>query len=306
MLTLKKLTFAPFFLIVFTILIYQLNPLLKTYNFIFSLSINTLTQFVVVAVLFSLSSLLFCIFVSLTLDWKFILAPAILSSLMPLLFLETSLAIILSVTILVSLFLTYLNLTSTLKSYLTFQPSSLLGPSIRHLSGFLILFFCLVYFLSLNKIIVQNGFQIPDSLIDTALNFAGQSESSLPDNSPQINIPKEQLDFLKQNPDLLKQYGLDPSTLDSLGQPDTKQLNTPLANDLIKQTVKEQINNFLKPYLGFMPAALAIMLFLTLQSLTSIINLLIYPLLWIIFYALEKTGFIKFTVEQRPVKKMVI
>jgi len=78
------------------------------------------------------------------------------------------------------------------------------------------------------------------------------------------------------------------------------------SQDLIKQTVKDQLEGFLKPYLGFIPALLTIILFLTLQSLTSFINLLIYPMLWIIFYIFEKTGFIKFTIEKRPVKKMVI
>ena len=267
MLALKKLTFAPLFLIIFIILIYQLTPLLKSYDFIFSLSLSTLIELIVISTLISLSSLFFAIFVSLSSDWKYVLPVGILASLIPLFFLDISLGLVFIVGILVSLLITYLNLDNALKSYLTFQLSALLGPSIRHLSSFLILSFCLVYFLSASKIVAQSGFQIPDSLIDTALKI------SSPEQTNQTDITQ-----------LLQQTG----------------------SDIIKQTVQDQIQSFLKPYLGFIPAVLAVLLFLTLQSLTSIINLLIYPLLWLTFYILEKTGFIKFVVEQRPVKKMVV
>ena len=146
-----------------------------------------------------------------------------------------------------------------MKTYLTFQPGAILGPSIRYLCSFLILAISITYFLSVNKLIQENGFQIPDSLIDAILKF-----------TPQTSLPID------------------------------------LTNNLIQQTVKDQLQNFLKPYLGFVPAVLAILLFFTLQSLTSLINLLIYPLLWITFLILEKSGFISFTTEMRPVKKMVI
>lgn len=306
MLTLKKLTFAPLFLVVFLLLIYQISPLLRSYDFIFSVSFSTLIELVIISAAVSLSSFLFALFVSLSFDWKYIFPVGILASLIPLLFLDTSLGLVYIIGILVSLLITYLNLDNALKSYLTFQPSSLLGPSIRHLSGLLILSFCLVYFLSTSKIIAQNGFQIPDSLIDTALKFTQPAGSSEQESSTsQINIPQEQIDLLKKNPDLLKKSGLDPKILDTLNSPKSQNtLNTP--NDIIKQTIKDQIQSLLKPYLGFVPAVLAVLLFFTLQSLTSIINLLIYPLLWITFYILEKSGFIKFTEEQRPVKKLVI
>src|SRR3990172_10609958 len=117
-------------------------------------------------------------------------------------------------------------------------------------------------------------------------------------NLPQI--PPEQLDLLKKNPDLLKQYGLDPKLLDTLTAPQ-KSTAAPanLTNELIKQTVKDQVQNFIKPYLNFIPAGLAILLFFTFHAFISIANLLISPLLWLIFLILEKTGFTKFTVEQR-------
>lgn len=266
----KKLIFAPLFLIVFALLIYQLNFLLVSYDLIFSLSTATLIQLITISVLFSASCLSFVLFVTLASEWKIILPVGIIASAVPLIFIPSSLALIFAVAVLVSFLLTSLNLDSTLKSYLTFKPFALLGPSIRHLSTLLILSFCLIYFLSASKAVAQNGFQIPDSLIDTALKMSPQTPSA---QTEQVSI-----DLLKKNP----------------------------ANDLIKKTVKDQTQNFIKPFLNFIPGILTILLFLTLQSLTSILNLLIYPLLWFLFSILEKIGFVKFEVEQRPVKKLVV
>ncbi len=309
MLIFKKLAFAPLFLISFATLIYQLTFLLASYDFIFSLSVSTLLQLIMIAILISISGLFFSIFVTLAANWRLILGVGIAAALMPLLFLDINLATPFIIGVLVSLLLTYLSLNTTLKSYLTFKPEALLGPVIRHLSGLLIFSFCVIYFFSTSKIIAQNGFQIPDSLIDTALKMAPvelpTEQDALPAQLPAIS--QEQIDLLKQNPELLRQSGLDPSILDTLNQPQSK-ADPPqnMTQDLIKQTVKDQIQTLLKPYQNFIPAGLAVILFLTLQALTSFINLLIYPLLWIIFFILEKTGFVKFEIEQRPVKKLVV
>ncbi len=309
MILFKKLIFAPVFVIFIGLLIYSFAPFLTSYDFIFALSADTFINLIGLAALISLSSFLFVLFGMLAQDWKIVLAAVIISSALPMVLLDPSLGLILVVAILVSLVITYVSLEGSLKSYLTFKPEALLGPAIRHLSGLLILSFCIIYFLSSNKLIAQNGFQIPDSLIDSAIKMSPVSniaeQSSIETQLPSIS--SEQLELLKQNPDLVKQYGLDPEMLDVLATP-KKALQTPqnLLNDTIKQTVKDQIQNFIKPYQAFIPAGLAILLFLTLQSLTSILNLLIYPLLWLIFFILEKTGFVKFEIEQRPVKKLVI
>lgn len=308
MFLLKKLIFAPIFLIVFGWLIYQLVPLLSSYDFIFSLSIATLVSLIVVSGLILISSFLFVLFAALSSDWKIVLPVALTSSVVPLIFFPPALAIVFAVAIFVSFCLTYVSLDNTLKSYLNFQPSSLLGPAIRHLSGLLVLSFCVVYFLSSSKLIAQNGFQIPDSLIDTALKM---SPVNMPaeQNSASTQLPaisQEQLELLKQNPDLLKQYGLDPKILDTLDQKNLQKAPQDLTANLIKQTVKDQAQGFIKPYINFIPAVLALLLFITFQSLISLLNLFIYPMLWVIFFILEKTGFIKFVVEQRPVRKMVV
>ncbi len=302
MLILKKLIFAPIFLIIFTILIYQIIPLLKSYDFIFSLSLDTLINLIIISVLIVAASFSFILFAALSLDWKIVLPVGILASLVCFIFVDPSLGVVLFVGSLISLILSFIGLENSMKSYLTFSPNSLLGPPIRHLTTFLVLIFCVGYFLSVSKVISEKGFSLPDSLIDTALKFAPQIQSDGQSKTPQLS--SDQIDLLKKNPALLKQSGLDPSILDNIG----KNLQAPLnsANNLIKKTIKDQIQSFIKPYQSFIPILLAALLFLTLQSLTSILNLLIYPLLWITFYILEKSGFVKFTEAMRPVKKLVI
>lgn len=308
--TAKKLLFTPLFLIVFGLLIYQLNPLFKSYDFIFSLSLNALTQLISLAFLILLSSVLFVLFSSLCQDWKFTLPVGIVAALIPLVLTTQPLGIILAVGTFISILLSYLTLENKLNSYLTFEPNSLLGPGVKHLSGLLVIVISLTFFLSINKTIQQNGFQIPDSIIDTALKFTGPQQGGQEQQTQTIqsSLSQDQIDLLKKNPDLLKQAGLDPSILNNLNQSTSKssKTSTQSAQNVLKQTVKDQLNNIIKPYLGIIPAVLAVLLFLTLQSLTSFLGLLIYPLLWITFYILEKSGFITFVVEQRPVKKMIV
>ncbi|MDO8618400.1 MAG: hypothetical protein Q7R49_00480, partial [Candidatus Daviesbacteria bacterium] len=49
MILLKKLIFAPFFLIILGLFFYQLTPLLESYDFIFSLSSDTLIQLITIS-----------------------------------------------------------------------------------------------------------------------------------------------------------------------------------------------------------------------------------------------------------------
>ncbi len=146
---LKKLILAPTFLVIFITLLYQLTPLLSSYDFIFSLSLATLIQLLTISAFFSFSSLLFILFATLADNWKLVLPVSVISGLITFVFVTPALAVILGVAVFVSFLLTFLSLNVSLKSYLTFEPNKLLGPSIRHLSGFLILSFCLVYFFSL-------------------------------------------------------------------------------------------------------------------------------------------------------------
>ncbi len=175
-----------------------------------------------------------------------------------------------------------------------------------------ILSFSFAFYLSASNLIAQKGFEIPDSLIDASLSFmpenaileGNEKESS----TPQISIPPEQLEILKQNPDLLKQYGITPEMLNEVENPTSKsqKTNTSLTNNLIKATLKQQFKTMLEPYLTIIAPLLSAILFLSLQSLTSLLFIFLSAILMVIFYILEKSGFITYEKEMREVKKMVV
>ncbi|MBI2314818.1 hypothetical protein HYU93_02050 [Candidatus Daviesbacteria bacterium] len=91
---LKKLAFAPIFLLIFTLAISQLIPITKSYDFIFSVSFNTLINLVIVSSLVSLFSLLFVLFATLADDWRIILPIGTISALIPMLFIEPALGLV--------------------------------------------------------------------------------------------------------------------------------------------------------------------------------------------------------------------
>ncbi len=308
MILMKKLAFAPIFLVFFIVLLYQFVPIAASSDFIFSLSLDTLVQFIVVSLFFTLSAFLFIVFATLAQNWKITLPISIAAAGLTLPFIGPSQAIILVASVLISLVITLVILNAALASYLTFQPGKVIGPSVKLLSTLLVLSFCIVYFLSMNQVIAKKGFQVPDSLIDTALKMSPvnlpQDETSTQTQLP--NITPEQIALLKQNPDLLKQSGLDPKILDTLSQPQTTSNPQNLTQQLVKQAVKDQVQNIIKPYISYIPAFLAVLLFFTLQFFTSIINIFLSPLLSLTFLILEKTGYTHYQTEQREVKKLVV
>lgn len=309
MLLVKKLIFAPFFLIFFIILLSQLSTKFSSYDFIFSLSLQTFLQIIIISALITLSSFFFILFATFADDWKFILPLGFLGTFSSMFFLDQPIGLIFAVISLASLIIVSFGLGLTLKTYLTFQPDKLLTPYIKNLTTFLIITISVCYFFSINKVISSEitsgkGFQIPDSLIESSLKFIPLDSITKDSEASELPaIPPEQLELLKQNPKLLEQYGLDPSILDSLA---TKKDPKELSKDVIKQTLKNQLNKILEPYLPFIPAGLAVLLFILVNSVTYPINLLIHPLIWILFFILEKTEFVKFVEEQRPVKRMVV
>lgn len=300
----KKLTFAPIFLVLLATLLYFASPLLKTTDIIFSLNLQTFYQLIILSILILASSLAFVIFASLSLDWKIILPVILISSVIPL-------DLVLGIGIAISLLSSFIVLENRMKGYLNFQASSLLSPSIKQLTGFLIIALSVSFYLSANKQIVQKGFEIPDSLIESSLNLMPQTNLSVQGYKynkrliaqlPQIT--PEQIQLLKQNPDLLKQYGVDPKMLDSLTT--TTNSNSNLTAQAVKPLIKQQLQTMIKPFQNFIAPILALLLFLTLQSFTAILGLFISPIVWIIFYILEKTKFIHFEAEMREVKKLVV
>ncbi|MBI2337918.1 hypothetical protein HYU95_01930 [Candidatus Daviesbacteria bacterium] len=301
MILLKKLIFAPFFLVIFALLVYKLKSVFISFDFIFTLSPDTLTGLLsffalplIISPLTMFASFLFILFASIASDWKIVIPVGIIASLIPMIFLDPVYGLILMVGILVSLLLAFVFLESTLKSYVTFNPYSLLGPQIKNLSIFLILIISFICFLSINKSVPPEGFQISESFLNPP-----RASSSQPP------VSNEQIDLLKENPQILKQFGLDPAILDSLnlsGQSD-------MTNELVNQTIKDQLQlliDTLNPYARFIPLVLSVLLFFNLFSAFFILNFFLHLLLFLTFYILEKTGFIKFTTEMREVKKLVV
>lgn len=327
MILFKKLFFAVPFLISISWFFYQLNLFLKDIYLVFSLSTSILVQLGLIVLSISLSSLFFIIFAALATDLKFVLPVAILGSLLAIILFPAPLSLIVWVGTLISLGFTYLTLNNKLQTYLTFQASNLLTPSIKNLASFLIITASLSYFLAAEQEIKANGFKIPDSLIDTALKFAGPQIPDVkgtstetpkePETLASVSLTPEQINLLKQNPEVLKQYGIDPNSLDSLSTPSksptssknksTKEtIAIPASDQLVKTIIQNQIQNLVKPYLGIIPLFLAVLFFITLHSLHSLLSI-VYPLIIsLTFWMFEKTGFIKFTTEMREVKKMTV
>ena len=308
----KKLTFAPLFLMVYAFFCYQLGALLGNPNFIFSFDLGLFEQILVLIMMMLGSSLLFVVFVALSQDWRIVVPVAIVAAILPIVFISGVGGLVFAAGSLLCMLLIFLVINNKLKTYLTFQPTALLSPSVKNLSTLLIICSCLAYFFVINQSVKQNGFQIPDSILDTVLKFSQPADlgvdptgQTAPTNPlAQFGINQEQIDVLKKNPSLLKERGIDPSLLDSLSNPKAAVNNS--AQDSIKKTINTQFQSFIKPYLGIIPYVLAILLFFTLTSLQSLLVFFIYLFVLIIFYILEKSNFITFVKEMREVKKMVV
>ncbi|MBI3485502.1 hypothetical protein HY025_01005 [Candidatus Daviesbacteria bacterium] len=299
---LKKFTFAPIFLISFAFFGSQLDLVLKIPNLVFSLSLDTLIALLTLTALALISSLFFILFSSFVQDWIYSLPLSLLGSVILIFFLPSNINIVLGGLSLLAFSLIFLPLRNQLITYLNFHPTTLLTPSIKQLASLLIIIASIGYFLSINQDIEKNGFKIPDSLIDNALKFVPQSQNN-DLNSLQNNLPgvsSDQLNLLKQNPSLLKQAGIDPSLLNNLSTTQTS------PSSLIKDTVNNQLQNIIAPYKQFIPFGLSLLLYFSLSFFLSIMELLLNPLIWLIFLILEKTNFIRFSIEMREVKKMMV
>lgn len=306
LLRIKKLSFAPLFLLSYAYSLYLFKNYIGSYESVFSLSSNSLIDYLTLSGFILLTSLCFVVLGSFAQNWKLVSPVILLGAVLPVLIIPQPLSLVLVIVTLISLILIYTFLENKLKTYVTFQPTHLLIPSIKNLTLFLILGLSFGYFLSVNSKVQKNGFEIPDSLIEQAVKLSTPSGLNVKgDRYLAQNLTSEQIELLKQNPDLLKQYGIDPKALDT--QPKQANQQTPgLGGDLVKNLVKDQFKNIIKPYLGIIPAVLAFLFFLALQSLSSLLSIFLNPILWALFYILEKSGFVKFEKEMREVKKIVI
>lgn len=312
MISFKKLSFAPVFLIIFAVLVYQISTVLTDYQFLFSLDNTSLIHILTTCALFLLTSLSFILFATFANSWK-IIAPVVLIALsLPVIFIPQPISFVLSIGFLLAFVISSLTLDNKLKTYLNFQPSVLLTPNIKTLCTMLIFVTSFGFYLTSSANIKQNGFSLPDSLIDTVLQavpMPGMEANTPPNQSiPGLpNLTQENIDLLKQNPQALEQFGLDPSVLDSITPTSSQQTSStnPLQSS-VKTMVQAQLDQVIKPYLTIIPIFVALILFLTLNWIVSILGIFLSPILWGIFSALTKSGFATFTTEMREVKKLVV
>lgn len=314
----KKFVFAIPFLAFLTLFYQTLPAFLENIYLIFDFNQEILIKLVAFLIFLLLSSLCFVVLVVLSFNWWLVLPVALIGSFLALPFFSPpSLYVVVSGSFLVFL-ITYLTLSQKMASYLTFKPTVLLIPSVNQTVTLLLLVVSIALYFSADLKIKQEGFKIPDSLIETSLRLVGQgnlsgSKEQLPNQETQPTLPQispEQLIMLKQNPALLKQFGLTPEMLDQLTAPTKSgQLpkNSPQATpDVVKIMLQKQLQDLLNPYLQWLPLVLAGLFFLSLKWIVSLLSLTLYPLVWSIFWIFEKTGFIKFEVEMREVKKLVV
>jgi len=317
----KKLIFAPIFLVLITSSIYFYKLILDAYLNAFFGTYGGLYEFALLGLPLVFASLTYCLFVTFTQDVKYAITISLIAALTPFAFLSLNLSIVIAIGMFTSLTIIYFNLQTILRSYTDFQPTALLKGPIKLLNVFLLLTLTFGYFLNANARIQTEGFKIPDSLIDWAVDLSLSSQSmNFKGEKYQLAqaLTAEQIELLKQNPTVLQQYGLNPEDLDALIPSNSKTTTpnqpiitqTPLPSGNLKNVLKTQINSMidqtLKPYLFAIPFLLAFMFYSLSSLIIWILTLFLSPILQLTFYLFEKTGFVKFEKEMREVKKIVI
>jgi hypothetical protein len=319
MLIIKKLLFAIPLLILFYLFNFLLLPYFKKVYLIFGLNSNLLIDLIILSVVLLLTAIFYTIFITLAVDWKLILPIIIISSVAPIIIFTQPISFILMIGYLISFGLIFVTLNNKLAKYLTFEATNLLNPPIKNIILLLLLVTSFGFYLTASFQIKQKGFEVPDSLIEASLKLVNptlpQVQGIKIAQVPQVT--QEQIEFLKQNPELLKQYGIDPSDLDSINstpQPNsrtTQKAVTPTpaqtsSDNFLKSLVKAQFQKMIEPYIGIIPPILALIFFFTLQFFVSILSIFNPLIINGIFYILTKSNFVKFTTEMREVKKLVV
>jgi hypothetical protein len=163
----KKLSFAPLFLICLAILLYQMNPLLSSYTQLLSFDLSVGLVFGQIAMLLVLASLFFVVFGTLCQDWRMVGMVALVAATLPVIIFPGLAGIILGVIIFLCLIFNFSMLDQKLKTYFSFQPGILLSPVVKNLATLILLGLSFIFYLSINTQIREKGFEVPDALIDS-------------------------------------------------------------------------------------------------------------------------------------------
>lgn len=319
----KKIIFIPLFIALIVALLLFYKPILDKYLDVFFTQYAGLYEFGTLAGLIIFSSLAYCLFLTFTQNLKYTSGLALAASVTPFLFLKTELAMVIGAGFFIGLFLTHFILQTNLKTYVNFQPVSLLSGRVKTLNSFLLLALTFGFFLNTNSIIKREGFKMPDQVIDWAVNLS-LNQAGIPVKGEKYlaqALTPEQLELLKQNPQVLEQFGLKSSDVDQFVQTDQKQNQSPnrnavkivpaVSNNLnLKDIVKAQISNSLdeitKPYLFAIPFILSLLFYSIASFYLWFFSLFLNPLILLLFGIFEKTGFLKFEKEMREIKKIVV
>lgn len=297
----KKLLFSIPFLLTTPLLFWQLGVFLKNPYIIISLDIQSLLQLVLLVSLILLVSICFTVSVTTSQNWKITIPVSLAASLFAFIFMPPNFAIASSIGNFTVFAVTYTILSNKLKIYLTFDPPTLLSPSIKNLAWMLILVSTMSFFFAATAKIKEERFTLPQSIIDQVANYISASQLSLDETGQeQPALTPDQMELLKNNPEILKKYGVNIESLSGSNVPQKLQENP------LKALIRKQADSFISPYEPFIPGVLAALFLFTLLSIQSLLSIVIHPIIWLIFLLFEKAQVITFSKETREVKKIVV
>lgn len=238
-------------------------------------------------------------FLTLASDFKIILPILLVLSLTPLTIIPFPFNLILVAGLLFSFLIVFLLLHRKLQTYLNFDVFGLLGPHLKRSLTLMTLTVSIALFFALDLDIKNNGFALPDSLLN--LSIQTSLGNQLSQEGVNLSLPANELQALKNNPDLLAQYGLDPQILDqfSSDKPITQEV-------LLKGAVENQVQNMLKPYEQFIAPILALLFFTTMNWVSSALSIIPLLFLSFLFTILDRVGFTHYEIETRQVKKLIV
>lgn len=308
----KKLIFAVPFILSVAVFYLQASDFLKDFSALFSLDLNLLFKSILFAATIVLVSYLFVLFVNFAADWKLVIPVILLAALISFLFTISPINYYLAGGLIIALGISLVFILNKIKKDPTnFQISNdILKPS-GQLATLIILAVTVTLYFSATASNQQFVQKFVDSIVDFSSNFVASQQSTTPTTgATQTTSPlsQDQINQLKQNPGLLKQFGLDPSVLNQFSATNTNVAITPqnIAAEAAKPIITAQITDLIKPYMGIIPFLIAFLFYLNFQFFSSVILFISSPIIHLLFLILEKIGFIKYEVTTREVKKIIV
>ena len=283
---------------------WQIEPFLQDFSLIFSLSFNILSQLIMLVGTIALIAYLFTVFAVLASDWTLVLPVIVLSSL-------STLSYFLSIGLLIAFVISFAQTyNKVIKDPSGFHVSENVVKPSGSLATLIILATSVAFYFSVSA----TGDKITQKIVDSVVNISGDimKTQQLPQNTgtnplDSISISSDQIKLLKENPDLLKQSGLDPAILDTIGKQDNKNVTAQdLAVEAAKPLITKQVTDMIKPITPILPFLMVFLFYLNFQFLASTAAFILSPSIYLLFWILEKTGFIHFEIEMRAAKKLVV